>query len=212
MAAARRPLSRIPGLQFWKLCGSGTGEGFTPSFNSGVFAILCAWQDRTTAETRLRDDNLFFRYRQKSCEDWTIFLAPVSVRGAWSGQTPFVTHDGDLDGPLAALTRATLRPRILLGFWRRTPAISQVIGADRNVAFKIGIGEVPYLQQVTFSIWPDAESMAAFARMPGGPHAEAIRAVREENWFREELYARFRILGDSGSWFGKSPLEKLELQ
>jgi spheroidene monooxygenase len=84
-----------------------------------------------------------------------------------------------------------------------------VIGADRNVAFKIGIGEVPFFHQVTFSIWPDTASMADFARKDG-PHAQAIRAVREGNWFREELYARFRVLGDAGSWQGGSPLNRLD--
>jgi spheroidene monooxygenase len=51
--------------------------------------------------------------------------------------------------------------------------------------------------------------MAAFARADG-PHARAIRAVRAENWFREELYARFRILGDAGTWNGQSPLAPVE--
>jgi spheroidene monooxygenase len=82
---------------------------------------------------------------------------------------------------------------------------------DGHVAFKIGIGEVPLLHQVTFSIWPDTASMAAFARADG-PHAQAIRAVREGQWFSEELYARFRILGDLGSWGGGSPLTRLERQ
>ena len=49
-------------------------------------------------------------------------------------------------------------------FWNRVPDISAVIGADRNVLFKIGIGEVPLFHQVTFSIWPDVQSMTAFAR------------------------------------------------
>jgi spheroidene monooxygenase len=52
--------------------------------------------------------------------------------------------------------------------------------------------------------------MAAFAR-EGGPHAEAIKAVREGGWFKEELYARFSILGDTGTWGGISPLERLKL-
>ena len=89
------------------------------------------------------------------------------------------------------------------------PDISATIGRDANVLFKIGIGEVPLMHQVTFSIWPDAASMAAFARADG-PHARAIRAVRAENWFREELYARFHILGDAGTWNGQSPLAPLE--
>ena len=36
--------------------------------------------------------------------------------------------------------------------------------------------------------------------------ARAIRAVRAGNWFSEELYARFQIAGDRGSWGGVSPL------
>ena len=90
------------------------------------------------------------------------------------------------------------------------PDISTVIGLDGNVAFKIGIGEVPWLHQITFSIWPDTSSMAAFARKDG-PHAQAIRAVRAEDWFSEELYARFAVTGDRGTWGGRSPLEGLDL-
>ena len=88
------------------------------------------------------------------------------------------------------------------------PDISAVIGADPNVLFKIGIGEVPLFHQVTFSIWPDAASMAQFARADG-PHARAVAAVRDEGWFREELYARFRVLGSAGRWEGGNPLASL---
>jgi spheroidene monooxygenase len=109
---------------------------------------------------------------------------------------------------LAALTRATIKPRILARFWGRVPNISAKIGADSNVMFKIGIGEVPMLHQVTFSIWPSEAAMAAFART--GPHAEAIRAVRDEGWFAEELYARFAVHSDAGTWNGTSPLTRPE--
>jgi spheroidene monooxygenase len=124
---------------------------------------------------------------------------------------PFDASGEMPDGPLAALTRATVRPLKALRFWQRVPDISAVIGDDPNVAFKIGIGEVPLLHQVTFSIWPDRASMAAFARTDG-PHSRAIDAVRDGDWFREELYARFRILGDHGTWNGQSPLAKLEIR
>ena len=79
-----------------------------------------------------------------------------------------------------------------------------MIGEDPNVMFKIGIGEVPLFQQITFSIWPDSDTMANFARKDG-PHAKAIRAVRDGKWFKEELYARFRVSGETGSWEGQSP-------
>jgi spheroidene monooxygenase len=210
MGGARLALPRVPDLGFWKLCGSGTGEGFTPIPNTAVYAILCTWPDHETAKERLADTRIFERYRARAAESWTIFLAPTSARGNWSGQSPFTAVLPSKAGPLAALTRATIKPRILPKFWRRVPDISAMIGTDPNVIFKIGIGEVPMFHQVTFSIWPGAEEMAQFARH-NGPHAAAIQAVRDGAWFREELYARFAILGDTGTWGGISPLQGLNL-
>ena len=207
MAGARLPLARTPDIQFWKLCGSGTGEGFTPVPNTAVYAILAIWPDAATARTRTQS-GLFARYQSRAQEDWSVFLQTKTVRGAWSGKSPFTVTDCDSDGALAALTRASIRPKIAKRFWNRVPHISDVIGKDPNVAFKIGIGEMPMLHQVTFSIWPSEEAMAAFART--GPHAEAIRAVRDEGWFREELYARFVVHSDRGTWNGTSPLSRLE--
>jgi len=174
--------------------------------------MLCVWPDPETAKAGLDTGRIFQRYRKRAKESWTLFLNPVSSRGAWSGVAPFTPEPSDITGPLAALTRATIKPSILMKFWNRVPNISHVIGQDPNVRFKIGIGEVPFLHQVTFSIWPNTDSMAAFARDPTGPHGQAIKAVRDGKWFQEELYARFRILGDSGSWRGKSPLEGLNIE
>ncbi len=207
MGGARWPLSRTPDIGFWKLCGSGIGEGFTPIPNTGVYAILATWPDAETAQARTQQ-GIFGRYIKRSVENWTVFLQTQTVRGQWSNQTPFEPTTGPTTGPLAALTRATIKPRILTRFWGRVPNISKIIGQDPNVAFKIGIGEVPMLHQVTFSIWPSETAMAGFAR--NGPHAEAIRAVREEGWFREELYARFAVHSDRGTWNGTSPLKNLE--
>ena len=47
--------------------------------------------------------------------------------------------------------------------------------------------------------------MDAFARH-NGAHAEAIKSVRKDNWFSEELYARFKIVDELGNWNLKSPL------
>lgn len=208
MAAARFAFARMPEARFWKLCGSGTGEGFTPRPNWGVWAILAVWPDAATARAQVRGAAVYRRWRARAVEDWTIHLAPAASRGQWAGVAPFDATGTVGDGPLAVLTRASVRPLRLLRFWGQAPAISTRIGADPNVAFKIGIGEVPMLHQVTFSVWPDLASMTAFAR-GDGPHGRAIRAVREGNWFREELYARFRILGAEGRWSGGDPLARL---
>ena len=205
MGAARVSLWRMPEVGFWKLCGSGTGEGFTPRPNTAVWAILATWPDAATARHCINSAPVFRRWRAHAEESWTILLEPTSARGTWSGVAPFTATTTLNTGPIVALTRATMRARTFLRFWRRVPDISTAIGQDPNVIFKIGIGEVPLLHQVTFSIWPDAASMAHFAR-GDGPHGRAIHSVRAEGWFSEELYARFRILDDWGTWGGLRPL------
>ncbi len=217
MGLARREMAATPGIGFWKLCGSGTGEGFTPLPNTAVWAILATWGSEAAAREGTRDGTVFRRWADRAAESWTVFLDPLAARGRWSGVTPFGTAEsgcpwaqvGD-SGPVAALTRATIKPGVARRFWGRVPDISAAIGSDPNVAFKIGIGEVPLMHQVTFSIWPDTASMAHFAR-EDGPHARAIAAVRAGNWFSEELYARFRILGSHGTWEGGNPLSALEI-
>ena len=205
MGAARVSFARMPEVGFWKLCGSGSGEGFTPRPNTAVWAILATWPDAATATDRIERAPVYRRWRARASESWTLLLEPTSARGTWSGAAPFTPTEGPCPGPVVALTRATIRTRTMLRFWARVPDISATIGADPSVLFKIGIGEVPFLHQVTVSIWPDAAAMAHFAR-GDGPHGRAIRAVREGGWFAEELYARFRILDEWGQWGGASPI------
>ena len=207
MATARFALKAIPEISFFKLCGSGTGEGFTPVPNTEVYAILATWPNQDTARRVMQSARIFRRYHAKASEAMTLFMTTQSARGEWAGQTPFKPLVKTVNGPIAALTRATIRPKILLRFWGRVPAISQVIGQDPNVMFKIGIGEMPWLHQVTFSIWPDTHSMAQFARADG-PHARAISAVRYEGWFSEELYARFQVDAVEGQWDGRAALSQ----
>lgn len=209
MGLSKRAFDQTPDIGFWKVCGTGAGHGFTPTAQIKVVTVLATWPDADVARERVAAAPIYARYRARSDEDWTVFLNPVSARGEWSGTTPFhAEQTAQTAGPLAALTRASLKPKVMRKFWGRVPRISDLIGSDPSVLFKIGFGEIPLLHQVTFSIWPDVPSMNAFART--GPHADAIRAVRDEGWFAEELYARFAIHSDLGTWGGVSPLNRLE--
>lgn len=204
MATARFALRAVRGIGTVKLCGSGVGEGFTPIPDTAVYAILATWPDHDTARRAMFGTAIFRRYTAMSDERMVIFLTPASARGKWDGREPFLPQDIALDGPVAALTRATVKLTRARRFWRHEPAISRAIGQDPNVLFKIGIGELPLVRQATFSVWPDTASMANFARADG-PHASAIRAVREGGLFREDLYARFRVDAVEGTWGGVTP-------
>ncbi len=214
MGLARLDFRAMPEVKFWKLCGSGTGEGFTPVPNTAVWAILVVWESEEAARRGVETAKVFRRWRARASEDWSVFLSATSARGTWSGKAPFEPAPESAPeaplGPLAAITRASIKPTALPQFWRREPGISLSIGENPDVLFKIGIGEIPWLHQVTFSIWPDIDSMAAFARDRAGPHAQAIKAVRDGQWFSEELYARFAVIGSSGAWQGRDPLKAHE--
>lgn len=208
MATARSDMRREDSLQFYKLCGSGTGEGFTPRPNLDVWGIWATWPDEATARERVSKGTVWRRWRNKSVESADFFLLPIASRGAWGGVNPFKPQADTGKGPMVALTRAQIKLKNFSRFWKREPEISRRIGADPNVLFKIGLGEAPLLFQSTFSLWPDEKTMAAFAR-GNTPHGQAIKSVREENWFTEELYARFRLLGVQGTWDGKPMQDRL---
>ena len=201
MGAARVPLWRMPGLTFRKLCGSGAGEGFDARPETRHWAILAVWEDAAAAEAG-RARAPFRAWRARADEHMGLTMRAVSARGTWAGRAPFAPGP-PAEGPVAVLTRGTVRARHIPRFWGRVPGVSAAIGGDPAVMLKVGIGELPWRHQITFSIWPDAAAVARFARGDTA-HGAAIRAVREGGWFAEELYARLAVLGAEGTWGGRA--------
>jgi spheroidene monooxygenase len=188
-------------VQFVKMVGAGSREGFFPVPDTSVEGVICAWPSLEHAQAQVRGAAVFEAMRRHAAENLTLYLETTRVRGRWAGGEPFeASGEGSLTPPVVALTRATIKPRYAIGFWRKTPAIRAEIPEQEHLLFKIGLAEVPWVNQITFTIWDDAEAMKAFAYRPGGPHTTAIEAVRKEGWFSEELYARFRVLGVDGTW------------
>jgi spheroidene monooxygenase len=205
MGWARGPLKRTPGIGFAKLMGTGSGYNFDPWPNLAVWAILATWPDLPTARAGM-EDGVLARFRDRAAEQFTTWLAPIHSTGRWSGYAPFeVVHPATPPAPIAVLTRASVKPRHAREFWRKVPAINAQIGAEPAMRFRMGMGEVPWLHQVTFSIWETAEAMRAFAYRGAG-HRTAIAEVRAGDWFSEELFARFAVLGGEGTWEGRDPL------
>ncbi|MDJ0683252.1 MAG: spheroidene monooxygenase [Alphaproteobacteria bacterium] len=200
MGFARRRLARTEGLGFHKMLGTGTGEGFDPRPNFGVYAILGVWPSLDAARRQIADSRVFKLYAAHAAKSWTVYMEAAQCRGVWDGTAPFQPiYDADDDAPaLAVLTRATVKPQHALSFWRQVPSINKVFGAQRGLIFKKGLGEVPLLHQVTFSIWRDREEMMDFAYR--GAHGAAIEKVRAGGWFSEELFAQFRVVHAEGAW------------
>ena len=201
----------IPEIGFFKLMGTGGGAGFSTKPNLNVWTILSTWPDGAAAE-RAQAAPVFIERRARSTESATFHLAPISSRGRWANENPFRGDGAAAEGgPIVALTRATVKKRMLARFWRRVPSISHTIEGEGAVRFMIGMGEVPYLHQVTFSIWDDAGAMARFSR-ESATHGEAVRMVAKEGWFSEQLFARFRPIAGSGTWNGHAATALLGLE
>lgn len=206
MQLARGPLRRLPGIGFHKLFGSGSGASFHPRPNFGVYAVLATWPTLEHARAVLGDAPVFRRYREHAAETFTAYLTPTHAAGFWDRQEPFeVRAQHEQPRPLGVLTRATIRARGLLDFWKSVPGVSDSLVAEHGAHFAIGLGEIPWLHQVTFSIWPDVETMHRFA-YKSGAHAQAIRSAKSRGWFKEDLFARFAVLDCEGTWHGAAPI------
>jgi spheroidene monooxygenase len=209
MLLLRRALNRLPGVSFMRMVGTGSREGFFPWPNFGVYGLIAAWPSLEHARAQVEESRPYRAYRAHASETVSFYLRPTRSRGAWGGRAPFAVEPAGAEGPLAVLTRATIRPRHMLAFWGRTPAIRASIPQSGGLRFQAGMGEVPWLNQITFTVWTDRAALRAFAHDPAGPHGAAAAAARTRGWFAEELFARFDVLACDGIWQGRAVLDDL---
>jgi heme-degrading monooxygenase HmoA len=209
MGSSRRVLPKIQGLRFWKLLGTGRGRGFSLRPDLSRYGLLAVWDSSEAADRFFQTSALMAAYRQHASEIWTVRLQTTRAYGAWSGSNPFLPEQQNGSaGPVAVITRATLRPSKVVAFWRAVPATTAALDRSPGLMASIGIGEVPFIRAATFSIWRSTEDLEAYAYRTHA-HQEVIRRRRDEGWYTEELFARFHPLSSSGTWNGRDPLEGL---
>jgi hypothetical protein len=200
-------LSEVEGLSFGKMLGSGSGNGFSVLPNLGVYGLLGVWKDEAAAQQFIRNHSFFHQLRDNAGEVWTTFLQTTMVHGEWEGNCPFeVTVPFDKDNPVAVLTRATIRNKRLLHFWKHVPKVSRSMDEHKEgLIFSVGVGELPLVQQATISFWQNSHLMQAYA-YNSRFHKEVIQKTRSLGWYKEELFARFLPYKSEGSWNGENPL------
>ena len=203
------PLWReTPSLSFAKMLGSGAGEGFSVWPHWGRYLSLTVWDSREAAEAYLSPKSQHLalqRLRKHQSSEWSLLLKPYKAHGAWDQQHPFKVESSrpkpKTSAPIVVLTRARIRARKLLSFWRGVPQVSQEMRHINGNLLAIGVGELPLIQQATISIWENEEAMRAFA-YASSAHRDVIKRTRELGWYSEELFARFTLLEQRGELTG----------
>ncbi len=205
-------LRGVPGLRAYRLLGTGRGSSMGLGAELRRWARLAVWSSPAAFE---HFEGSAWRQQERALtqESYTLTLRPTRWHGQWRGEALFgppataaQVEPGQVGtGQIAVLTRAAIRPARLAAFWRSVPAAQANLQAQPGLLAALGLGEVPLLDQATFSVWQDTASMRAYAYQGAG-HREAIARSRRGHWLSEELFVRFAVLSGSGSWDGRDPL------
>jgi hypothetical protein len=197
MSIHRRIIKRFPSVGFVKLLGTGKGKSFTPKDADATrWGLLITISEDNL--TKFENSMALRQWRWISTSQYSATLRPISSHGLWSKKQPFEIWQQSWDGKVAAITRARIAWRQNFKFWRAVPPVTQSLHQSPGLINAIGIGEAPIGLQGTFSIWQDGRSLRDFA-YKGRAHTEAITATAENNWYSEELFARFAIIKESGA-------------
>ena len=195
-------IGSAPGMRFARVLGSGHDGGFGLRPSLQRQGLVAFFDDLEQAQAFAYGTAGVQRCRERSRESWLGLMRATSARGSWGGVGLAPSTQPRAGVPVAALTRASIRPRWAARFWRHSPPAQAGLAAAGGCRLAVGLGEAPVLRQATFSLWDDQVAMDAYAR--SGAHAVAIRGAWRDGWFSESMFARLVLLASDGQWHGRS--------
>jgi spheroidene monooxygenase len=201
LARGARAVGTVPGMRFARVLGSGRNGGFGLEPGLDCQGVFAAFDTADTAEDFALRSAAAQAYRERAVEHFSLTLQATSSRGSWGGQAMAPSAEPPPQGPVAALTRAAIKPSRMREFWRHSPPAEAELAAAPGCRLAVGLGEAPLLRQATFSLWDSTQAMDAYARR--GAHQRAIRASWGGEYFSEWMFVRFRPLALRGRWHGR---------
>jgi|TARA_B110000285_G_C15100700_1_gene604837 heme-degrading monooxygenase HmoA len=200
MGIAPFRMNSIKGLQFYRFLGTGGGKGFSLWPDFSTYAFLGVWESEIAYINFKKTHPVFLDYQKRATTQRDLVLDSLKSHGNWGGINPFPQRDSSeveekSDRQAVVITRATLHWKRLLSFWRAVPSASNAIQGAKGILYYKGIGEWPFIQQATLSIWDDFEAVNAFA-YKGKQHAAIIKKTRQKKWYKEDLFSRFHLISD----------------
>ncbi|MEQ8927826.1 MAG: spheroidene monooxygenase [Fulvivirga sp.] len=199
MGLAHSILKNIEGQTFYKLMGSGRGEGFSFMPDFSIYVLMQVWESILVAEDFLTNSSLIKNYNEHCENCHTVYSYNIASHGLWDGQSPFKKPETNSpsNGPIIVLTRATIKWSKMIRFWRYVPTSHNSLKQSKGLLYAKGVGEWPFRNMATISMWRDEEAMKNFA-YSSKEHRKAIALTKELNWYKEELFARFEVFNATG--------------
>lgn len=205
MALLRVPMWLNKNCRFWKLMGSGKDAqvDLKPDFKH--WAILTTWDEKDSCDEFYKHSFVINWFRFFAIEEFTILLKPLSSYGLWSGIQPFkYNKDYSVKSTrVAVITRAAINYGKVKEFRSNIKRAAEAMRKAEGFILSAGVGENPFFDQATFSIWESLDHMKNYA-YKSVDHSDVIKLTRERKWYSEELFARFEIIETQGSLNGQS--------
>ncbi|KFD39792.1 hypothetical protein [Schleiferia thermophila] len=175
-------------LRFFKMMGTGSGNGFgiIPDFSTYT------WIFTTDNATGLFESEVFREFKQKSGMIRIFQMYPHKTHGLWNGINPFSDFP-PLSDPeeypwISIVTRGSIRRSMWWKFWNYVPKVSSQI--SEKAILSMGMGELPLIEQATFSVWERTEDMYQWA-YGNTYHVEVVKLTKSLGWYEEEMFTRF---------------------
>ncbi|MEH3115802.1 DUF3291 domain-containing protein [Pedobacter terrae] len=205
MAVLRVPLWLNNKCDFWKLMGSGKDARVDLSPDYKHWAVLTTWDNRNDYDHFQHNSVVMKWFKIFGIESFTILLNPLTSHGLWSKQQPFKFDQTNksASGKIAVITRAAIKFNRLKEFRQNIKRAADAMRIAPGFILSAGMGENPFFDQATFSIWENAESVKNYAYKTFD-HADVIKLTRAREWYKEELFARFSIIDSWGTLNGVS--------
>lgn len=175
--------------------GCGRGSVFSVKPDWSRYAFLFDWETPEAAQAFFASSD--WKRLQGGVEQerhWQ--LTAIHAKGLWDGQPRFESDPKavvpETVTQLAVITRADLKPWRLRSFGDAARKATAALEKYPGVQYTLGMGELPFVRQATFSVWDSETIMKAYAYRDED-HKAAMKGKKTHGWYGEELYARFAV-------------------
>jgi len=186
-------LLNFSGLNFLKLLGTGSRNGFSliPDFSS--YVMISSWENDLCRKKFFDENEIINEIISKSSKRVQIKIDPYHYTGSWNGINPFKNKSSYNGGKILVITRARVKFNKLINFIINTSLAAQSLKSFQGADLYKGVGELPIIEQATISIWKNEQIMKDYAYSDIN-HLKIISKARKDRWYSEELFVRSNIL------------------